>query len=300
MLDAHVIPTLGDLPIAEITRKELRELLLGLDKTVPVTAKHCRQYIKQIFDWALDAELIQGNPTPKATSLPNQSTRKVVPRKALPLSQLGAFLLQIDEAPASDPLTKAALWLLILTWSRTAEVVGARWEEFDLEQGVWEVPAERMKSGEKHSVYLSRQVVERLQFLQQISHGQYLFPNRRKPKDHMSRMTLSAWRKRWGFDGVMEIHGLRAVASTWANEAGPFRPDVIEAALAHKEGDRVRAAYNRADFAKERKRMLQAWADECSKLLAEVKAKKKDLAASDVQKASRAEAFNAFVSKIKA
>lgn len=274
MLETHVLPKLGDRPIAEITRKELRDLLLELDKTVPVTAKHCRQYIKQVFDWALDAEVIQGNPTPKATSLPNQSSRKVTPRKALPLIKLGEFLLAIETAPASDPLTKAALWLLILTWSRTAEVVGARWDEFDLEQGVWEIPAERMKSREKHSVYLSSQVIKRLRSLQQISHGEYLFPNRRKPREHMSRMTLSAWRKRWGFDGVMEIHGLRALASTWANATGRFRPDVIEAALAHKEGDRVRAAYNRADFAKDRKLMLQAWADGCDQKLALARAER--------------------------
>lgn len=291
MLDSHVIPTLGDRPIVEITRKELRDLLLGLDKDTPVTAKHCRQYVKQIFDWALDAEVIQGNPTPKANSLPNQSSRKVIPRKALPLSQLGSFLLKIEDASASDPLTKAALWLLILTWSRTAEVVGARWEEFDLERGLWEIPAERMKSREKHSVFLSNQALKRLQGLQQISDGEYLFPNRRKPKAHMSRMTLSAWRKRWGFDGVMEIHGLHAVASTWANATGRFRPDVIEAALAHRERDRVRAAYNRADFAQDRKLMLQAWADECDRLFC-VAQNKKNEASRKEQPVSVAAALN--------
>jgi integrase len=263
MLAKHVLPKIGSRPIAEITRKELRELLLVLDKSAPVTAAHCRIYIKQIFEWALDAELVQGNPVPKATSLPNQSSRKVVPRKALPVKELGRFLLAIEEAESSDLLTKTALWLLVLTWCRTAEVIGAKWSEFDLKNGVWTIPAERMKAREPHVVYLSRQAIQRLEALPIIDGSDYLFPNRRRPHDHMNRTTLTEWRKRWGFADLMEIHGLRAVASTWANEAGKFRPDVIEAALAHKEADRVRAAYNRAGFATERREMLQAWGYYC-------------------------------------
>ncbi|MBS1210617.1 MAG: hypothetical protein H6R19_3015, partial [Proteobacteria bacterium] len=84
MLEKHVLPKVGTCPVAEVTRKELRDLLIGLDKSAPVTASHCRIYLNQIFEWALDSELVQWNPVPKATSLPNQSSRKVVPRKALP------------------------------------------------------------------------------------------------------------------------------------------------------------------------------------------------------------------------
>lgn len=263
MLEKHVLTTLGDRPIGEIVRKELHELLTELDKTSPVTAKHCRGYIKQIFEFAEDAEIVQSNPTPRLGVLVNAAGRREVPRKALPLARLGEFLRTLEDAPETDPLTKAALKLLVLTWCRTSEVVGARWVEFDLDGAVWVIPAERMKAKEPHRVFLSRQAIELLRELRKVSTGEVLFPNRRRPSQSMSRMTLTNWRKRWGFADEMDMHGFRATASTWANESGKYRPDVIEVALAHREGDRVRAAYNRAHFAEELRQLWQGWSDVC-------------------------------------
>jgi integrase len=219
-----------------------------------------------MFEFAEDAELIDANPTPRAGVLVNASKRTEVPRKALPLSRLGEFLKTIEDAPETDPRTKAALRMLVMTWCRTSEVTGARWEEFDLDAGVWVIPAARMKGREEHRVFLSAQAVELLRELGPKASGP-VFPNRRKPSESMHRMTLTAWRKRWGFADVMEIHGLRAMASTWANESGKYRPDVIEVALAHKEGDRVRAAYNRAQFADELRTLWQDWSNLCDQRL---------------------------------
>ena len=84
----------------------------------------------------------------------------------------------------------------------------------------------------------------------------------------MHRMTLTNWRKRWGFADEMDVHGLRALAPTWANESGRYRPDVIEVALAHRESDRVRAASNRAQFAGELRTLWQDWADLCDEKVA--------------------------------
>ena len=261
MLEKHVFPKLGARPVSEITRKELRDLLTPLDQVSPVTARHCRGYIRQIFEYAEDHELVDSNPTPRAGVLVKAAGRTAVPRKALPLSRIGEFLKTLEDAPETDPRTKAALKLLVLTWCRTSEVTGARWEEMDLDAGLWVIPAERMKANEPHTVRLSRQAVALLRGQGPKSSGP-VFPNRRKPSEPMHRMTLSNWRKRWGFADVMEVHGLRATASTWANEAG-HRPDVIEVALAHRESDRVRAAYNRADFADHARRLWQEWADLC-------------------------------------
>lgn len=263
MLDKYVLPELKDMPIIEISRKTLAGLLAKIDQTTPETAKHCRIYIKQAFDFALDHELVQGNPTPQAKVLVNQTSRKAVARKALPLNRIGEFLKTLADAPDSDPLTKAALKLVVLAWCRTSEVTGARWSEFDLDGAVWVIPADRMKANEQHTVYLSRQVVATLEELKKLSWGEYVFPNKRDPQRPMCRMTLTSWRKRWGFQDEMEIHGLRAVASTWANESGKYRPDVVEVALAHKEQDRTRAAYNRAKFTDELRAMWQDWADLC-------------------------------------
>lgn len=259
MLEKHVMPMLAARNVAEISRKELHALLSEIDQKTPVTARHCRGYIRQVFQFAEDHELIDADPTPRARVLVRAASRRVVPRKALPMSRIGEFLQTLEDAPDTDPLTKAALKLLVLTWCRTSEVTGARWEEFDLDAGIWTIPASRMKAREEHRVMLSRQAVELLKGLGPKAEGP-VFPNRRKPSEPMHRMTLTNWRKRWGFADVMEIHGLRASASTWANEQG-HRPDVIEAALAHKEQDRVRAAYNRAQFFDQQRAMWQQWAD---------------------------------------
>lgn len=266
MLENHVFPILGNRPVADIRRKELVNLLKSLDLTTPETAKHCRIYIKQAFDWAVGEELIAGNPTPstKDVQIKRAGERAPKHRKALPINRIGEFIRTVKDAPESDPTTKAALQLLILTWCRTAEVVAAKWKEFDLDSAVWRIPAERMKAQELHTVYLSNQAVELIRNLRNLTgEGVFLFPNRRRPRDHMNRMTLTNWRKRWGFDTEMEIHGLRATCSTWANESGRYRPDVIEVALAHKENDRVRAAYNRAKFIDELRLMWQDWANVC-------------------------------------
>lgn len=265
MLAKHLMPSLAARSVAEITRKDLHALLSEIDQKAPVTARHCRGYIKQIFEYAEDHELIETNPTPRARVLVRAAGRRVVPRKALPLQRIGEFLKTIEDAPETDPLTKGALRLLVLTWCRTSEVTGARWEEFDLDAGIWTIPADRMKAREEHRVQLSRQAIELMQSLGPKKSGP-VFPNRRRPSDCMNRMTLTNWRKRWGLSDVMEIHGLRATASTWANEAG-FRPDVIEVALAHKEQDRVRAAYNRAEFFDQLRVMWQDWADVCDEKL---------------------------------
>ena len=272
MLDKHVYPKLADKKIADIRRRELVEVLGEIDRAAPETAKYCRGYIKQIFEHALALELVLGNPTPDGKALVNYSSRKATPRKALPLSKLGEFLNALDCAADTDPLTKAAMQLLVLTWTRTQEVTGARWVEFDLDARVWVIPADRMKADEPHTVYLSKQAVAVLGDLKKLSHGEYLFPNKRDRDRPMGRTTLYQWRSRQGFGDVMDIHGFRAVSSTWANESGKYRPDVIEAALAHKEQDRIRAAYNRAKFIDELRGLWQEWADLCDTKVAAAKA----------------------------
>lgn len=271
MLANHVWPVLGALPLDGITRKAIVGLIDQIAQSAPVSAARCLMLVRQVFDFAVAHELVDASPVPGMAAVgkavPAVGKRTVEPRKALPMGEVGRFLAAIDDAQDSDVLTKAALRLLALTWCRTQEVTGARWGEFDLDAAWWVVPAARMKAGAAHTVYLSAQAVALLRELRLESHGEYLFPNRRHPDQPMGRTTLTEWRKRHGFAGLMEIHGLRATASTWANDAG-HRPDAIEAALAHKEADRVRAAYNRTTYESQRRELAQAWADELDRRLA--------------------------------
>ena len=159
-----------------------------------------------------------------------------------------------------DKQTRLALELLALTFTRTNELIGAMWSEFDLAAGIWVVPAARMKMKTEHLVPLSTQSLAILEELKEISGGsRFVFPGRNRDKP-ISNNTLLFALYRLGYKGRMTGHGFRAVASTLLNEMGKFRPDVIERQLAHSERDEVRGAYNRAEYLPERKTMMQAWA----------------------------------------
>jgi integrase len=208
----------------------------------------------------------------RATSNPAQAIRRKL-NESRPVNEKGQFAaLDFRQAPAlfarirNLPGTAPrCLELAVLTASRTSEALHARWVEFDLENQIWTIPGERMKRGEPHTVYLTPRAVE-------IVRGQLgqdpllVFPSTQKHTDEnglrkpMSNMALLAVLDRLGVRSETTVHGLcRATFSTWANETGAARPDVIEACLAHSEADAVRRAYNRAQFANERRELLQAW-----------------------------------------
>jgi len=156
---------------------------------------------------------------------------------------------------------KIALKLLMLTLVRSVEILLARWEEFDLDSATWVVPAERMKMREPHTVPLSRQAVDQLKTLQPLTgKSEYLFPNRSNLTRPVSTGVLWKMVARMGYKGRFSPHGIRATGSTILNEQG-FRSDVIERQLAHKERDKTRASYNQAEYLKERRAMMQQWAD---------------------------------------
>jgi integrase len=151
----------------------------------------------------------------------------------------------------------------LLTAARTGEVLGAVWEEFDVQAARWRVPPERMRAGEEHLVFLSPRALAILEQMKRLD-GVYVFPSPLDPKRPLSSMAMLQVLKRMGLQKQTTVHGVcRASFSTWANDSDAARPDVIEACLAHRETDIVRAAYNRAAFHAEREALLRAWADFC-------------------------------------
>lgn len=159
-------------------------------------------------------------------------------------------------------VVRLALRMQALTFVRPGELRWAKWPEFDMADALWVIPAERMKMKREHWVPLSRQVLGVLEELHEITgHREYLFPSMRARKDvPISENTLNAALKSLGFDSIHVAHGFRAMASSLLNEMG-WRPDVIERQLSHVEENKVRAAYNRAEYITERRRMMQAWSD---------------------------------------
>lgn len=195
--------------------------------------------------------------------------RKEQHRPSLPREELPAFLRELEiYGERGRLITKLAIELLILTFVRSGELRGAKWEEFNLEEKLWRVPAQRMKMKTEHLVPLSNQSVSVLKQLHLIS-GQYdlVFPSERARTDCMSDGTMRLAIYRLGFDGKTAgkshcvPHGFRATACSILNEQG-FNPDAIERQLAHIERNGVRAAYiHHARYLDDRTKMMEWWAD---------------------------------------
>ncbi len=164
-------------------------------------------------------------------------------------------------------ITRCALKFAPLVFVRPGELRKAEWKEFDLEAAEWRIPAERMKMRHKHIVPLSKQAVAVLEELQPLTGGgRYLFPGARTGDKPMSENTVNAALRLLGYEKhEMTGHGFRSMASTLLNENG-WNRDAIERQLAHGEGDKVRGAYNYAEFLPERRKMMQWWADYLDKL----------------------------------
>lgn len=144
---------------------------------------------------------------------------------------------------------------------RPSEAVGAKWSEIDLENKLWVIPVERMKKKVEHTVPLSKQALEILAILKPFTgHRVHVFTADRDITKHMNPSTANVALKRMGFHKKLVAHGMRSLASTTLNEQG-FDPDVIESALAHKDTNEVRRAYNRAEYLERRRVMMQSWSN---------------------------------------
>jgi integrase len=177
----------------------------------------------------------------------------------MPREDLPEFLRALSSYHG-EVRTRLALRLLVLTFVRTTELRGARWKEIDLDAAEWRIPAERMKMRAPHIVPLSRQAAAAFAELKPLAGlSDYVFPSP-GAEGFMSNNTMLFAMYRMGFHGRATVHGFRAVASTLLNEMG-FHPDWIERQLAHDERNKVRAAYNHAQYLPERRRMMQQWAD---------------------------------------
>jgi len=161
------------------------------------------------------------------------------------------------------PEVRCGLQLLALTFVRPGELRGAEWAEMDFNRAVWTIPGARMKMRRPHRVPLARQTIDVLKNLRALTgESELIVPGARGRGRPLSENTLNAALRRLGYTkDEMTAHGFRAAASSILNECGLWKPDAIEAQLAHVEGNVVRRAYARAEFWGERVKMMQWWAD---------------------------------------
>jgi integrase len=262
-LRARLLPKLGSIPVDEITAP----VLLGALKAIEAQGRleltrRCRMWAKQILDYATATGRRSGENPARALTKDVLAPPRRNHRPALDEAHAGLFLRRLVEYPGK-PETRLAITLLMLTAARPGEIQAARWEEFDLPRAEWRLTAERMKARREHRVPLSRQAVEALEELRKFTGTEeFLFPSGSKRAPWISENTLGKACAILLPEQHITAHGMRSFFSTWANESGEFRHDVIEAALAHAQGDQVRAAYNRSTYSKERRELMQAWADQ--------------------------------------
>lgn len=259
-LESNAFPSLGRRPIAEIEAPELLATIQKIEERGAYDLAHrVLQVCSQVFRYGIVTGRCSRDVARdlRGALTPHKKTNQAAVRP----EELPELLRAIAGYDAiGDKQTRLALQLLTLTFVRTNELIGAEWPEFDLDAGIWIVPAGRMKMKTEHVVPLSSQTMAVLKELKEIGgSSRFVFPGRNRDKP-ISNNTMLFALYRLGYKGKMTGHGFRAVASTILNETG-FRPDVIERQLAHCERDEVRGAYNRAEYLPERVKMMQAWAN---------------------------------------
>jgi integrase len=257
-LARDVYPVIGDKPVSKVTTGDLRGLIFKrVEENKPQAALALRNLLKRVFDYAVVCEVVTINPL---AAIPAKFVAQVCARdRALNPQEIAAFLKALDVARIK-PSLKAALSLILLTLTRKSELRQARWRDINFERAEWEIPAENSKGKTAQIVYLSTQAVALIQSLIVMSGDQCLFPASNSLRTPMSASTLNRALARVPVKiPHFTVHDLRRTAATNLNEQ-EFNSDWIEKAMNHK-GKGVRGIYNRAQYATQRRTMLQAWAD---------------------------------------
>lgn len=255
-----VLPAIGAKAPADVTRQDILAILRVLeDRNALVMLRRVRMWLKQLWEFALDAERVQASPVPTGHL------------KSFLEPEAGHFPALVDarDVPAlmtkiraySQPVVRAALLVSAHTWQRPSEIREAVWSEFDLPNARWVIPAARMKMDREHWVPLSPSVLEILRWHQGVvgSEG-WVFPGRRYEMP-LSEGALERALERMGYKGRHTPHGFRAMARTILEEHLGVDPRWPEKQLAHEEGSKVARAYNRSQFWLERVKMMVQWSE---------------------------------------
>lgn len=266
MLGSYVRPAIGALGVADVEAPALLGVLRKIEaRGLHETAHRTRSLLGRIFRYAIATGRAKRDPTADLRGALAPVAAKSHGAVTDPAA-IGALLRAIDGLTGFPPVL-FALRLAPLVFVRPGELRHAEWIEIDWAAEEWRIPAAKMKMGEAHVVPLSRQALNVLRAAREVTgRGRYVFPSIRGDGRPMSENTVTAALRRLGYTGdEMTGHGFRALASTRLNELG-FAPDLIERQLAHAERNKVRAAYNRAQYLAERRLLMQAWADHLDSL----------------------------------
>lgn len=270
MIERHILPHFGNLPITQITA------LMAINAFKPLqargtleTLKRAIQKMNEIMMYALHRGIIETNPIANIGREFDNPT--VTHMKAIKPEDLGEFLTSLANSNITK-ITRLLIQWQLLTMTRPAEAATARYEDINEKEKIWTIYIQKglktSDEGREHKITLSRQALAVLREIKTLSGGKrYLFPSIKNPATHINTQTANAAIKRMGYHGKLVAHGMRAIASTVLNEARTpeglrrFDKDLIEVALSHVNNDDVRMAYLRAEYLPHRFDMLQWWGD---------------------------------------
>jgi integrase len=258
-LSTYAFPLLGKLRVDEINTSHILGALSPIWLTKPETARRTRQRIRTVLDWAKAAGLRSGeNPADGVErGLPRQPNRRQH-LLAIDYVSMPEFMRRLREVDGAET-ARLAFEFLILTATRSSEVLHARWEEIGLEGAVWTISARRTKSGREHRVPLSARAVHILHRARDLNTGHELVFPGAKPGRPMAKMTFLLVLRRLNIQNVT-AHGFRSAFRDWAAETTSFPREVCEMALAHSISDKTEAAYRRGDLFEKRRELMDAWA----------------------------------------
>jgi integrase len=255
-LEVYVFPKIGRLPVSNVGQPEVLQCLSPIWTAKSETARRVAQRIKAVLDVARskgfrDTE----NPVTAirdAGVLPKVK-KKPKHHKAMPWKEVPAFYTDLSSLSA---MASKALMFACLTGARTGEVLGARWEEFDFDGGLWTVPAERMKGGVIHRVPLTAEMLAIIEPLKELC-SDFVFEGQKRHRP-LSNMAMLMLLRRMKVEGVT-VHGFRSSFRDWAAEEARAPREVAEMSLSHKVGSDVERAYARSDLLERRRQLMERW-----------------------------------------
>jgi integrase len=256
----EVDPILGNLPVAVIDTPLVLKAVLPIWQRAQTTGDRTRQRIEVVLDWATALGARSGdNPARWDGHMEHllKDSHKVKHFDAVPYNAVGAFMSELRARPG---VAARALEFLVLCASRSGEVLGARWEEINLDQKTWTIPAVRMKADKNHVVPLSPAALE---ILAGQSHDfEFIFAAARTGKQMERHALMDAMR---AMGRSETVHGFRSAFADWAADNTAFPQEVRKQALAHAIPNKVEAAYRRGALLEKRRRLMAAWAEFCDK-----------------------------------
>ncbi|MGG7055876.1 tyrosine-type recombinase/integrase [Nitrosomonas sp. ANs5] len=262
-LQKRAFPLIGHMPITEVRRPHIIEALQACERDSRLQARRLWDDVRNVFRHAYIKEYIPASPLldvkpadlliyekkPDVTNFPRVGAEQL-PELMRAIKGLDSFFV------------KRGLLLLALTATRTGELIGAKWEEIDFNEKLWEIPAARTKKSRTHLVPLSTQALSILSELHEFKISEYIFPNSRDRSRHMAHCSMLAALYRLDYKGIMTAHGFRGIFSTMAHDSLLFPHQVIQKALSHLLGNSTDRSYDESEYLEERRKLLQWWANQ--------------------------------------